>query len=142
LLVDDSFDRLCRILIVDDSRLCRKATKEYIRREVDLRDVDESLSKVKILFEECEDGAHAVNIVMKDGKFDIICMDNIMTTMGGIVATKNIRQLGFTGKIIAITGNVMKEDVDEFLSAGADYVLAKPLNRAEMAELFCKIIEK
>jgi len=79
---------------------------------------------------------------MRDAKFDIICMDNIMTNMGGIIATRNIRQLGYTGKVVAITGNVMKEDVEEFLGAGADFVLPKPLNRAEVAQLFYNIIEK
>ena len=35
--------------------------------------------------------------------------------------------MGFRNLIVGVTGNVLDDDVDEYLKAGADIVLAKPL---------------
>ena len=42
-------------------------------------------------------------------------------------ATRLLRLGGFAGLIVGVTGHVFEEDVAEFLDAGADMVLAKPL---------------
>jgi CheY-like chemotaxis protein len=34
--------------------------------------------------------------------------------------------MGYSGRIVGVTGNVLQVDVDEFLSQGADSVLSKP----------------
>lgn len=49
-----------------------------------------------------------------------------MPNMGGIEACKYIRELGYLGLILAISGNVIPEDIHEFLDAGADYFIGKP----------------
>jgi CheY-like chemotaxis protein len=47
-------------------------------------------------------------------------------------ATKLIRKKGYTGCIVAVTGNVMDSDVQEFLAAGADMVVLKPMKMAKL----------
>jgi CheY-like chemotaxis protein len=59
-------------------------------------------------------------------RFDIVLMDNSMPKMCGPDATMAMRTLGFKGPIIGITGH---EDTAEFMLAGADIVLCKPINR-------------
>jgi CheY-like chemotaxis protein len=59
-------------------------------------------------------------------RFDIVLMDNSMPKMCGPDATMAMRSLGFKGPIIGITGH---EDTAEFMLAGADIVLCKPINR-------------
>jgi CheY-like chemotaxis protein len=59
-------------------------------------------------------------------QFDIVLMDNSMPKMSGPDATLAMRTLGFQGPIIGITGH---EDTTEFILAGADIVLCKPINR-------------
>ena len=51
----------------------------------------------------------------------IFHQDNMLT------ATRTLRDGGFENLIVGITGNVLDEDVQTFLSAGADTVLGKPL---------------
>ena len=51
----------------------------------------------------------------------------VMPTMNGPDATKAIRQLGYTGPIIGVTGNALPEDREIFMSAGATDVIVKPL---------------
>jgi CheY-like chemotaxis protein len=49
--------------------------------------------------------------------------------MKGPEAVQRIRELGLPDlKIFGLTGNVLPEDVECFLRAGADLVLEKPLN--------------
>ena len=66
--------------------------------------------------------------------YDIVLMDVQMPGMGGIAATRAIRTL--PGKaalpIVAMTANVLPEQVREFREAGMDDHVGKPINRAEL----------
>lgn len=66
--------------------------------------------------------------------FDFIFMDSRMPKMNGLVTTAKLREMGFGNIIVGFTGNAMDEDVAEFLAAGVDIVLPKPL---KMAHLDC-----
>jgi CheY-like chemotaxis protein len=66
--------------------------------------------------------------------FDFIFMDSRMPKMNGLVTTAKLREMGFRNTIMGFTGNAMDEDVAEFLAAGVDIVLPKPL---KMAHLDC-----
>lgn len=123
------------VLVVDDSRLCRKLTMECFRREFKSFE-----GKYELVLDECEDGIDAVNMVMNNKSYDIVCMDNVMLKMGGLEATRSIRGLGFDGKIVAISGNVLKCDIDPFMEAGADFFLSKPISRPEISKILEQII--
>ena len=47
--------------------------------------------------------------------------------MDGLEATRMLRADGVTAPIIALSANAMTEQQEEFTSAGADAVLAKPV---------------
>jgi CheY-like chemotaxis protein len=53
-----------------------------------------------------------------------------MPLLRGPFATKEIRNLGYTGIIVGVTGNVLEEDIKEFIEHGADSVIPKPFNIA------------
>ena len=53
----------------------------------------------------------------------------------GLAATKALREAGFKNLIIGVTGNMMDEDMQTFLCAGADTVLGKPLRYQTIKEL-------
>jgi CheY-like chemotaxis protein len=55
--------------------------------------------------------------------------------MSGLVATQKLRELGYNNIVVGFTGNAMEEDVDEFLMAGADLVLPKPLKMSYLDNL-------
>ena len=54
-----------------------------------------------------------------------------MPNMCGADATRLIRQLGYKGLIVGVTGNSQQSDIDEFTAAGVDKVMTKPLNMEE-----------
>ena len=59
--------------------------------------------------------------------YDLILMDFIMPVMDGPTATTLLRQSGYKGLIVGVTGNMMPSDVSIFEDAGASAVFAKPL---------------
>lgn len=74
--------------------------------------------------------------------FDVIFMDNTMVHMNGPEAARAIRATGNTALIIGVTGNIYKEDVDEFMAAGADRVLSKPVNKQELLAVFNEVLAR
>ena len=71
----------------------------------------------------------------QSSNISIIFMDSSMPIMTGIESTQLLRQLGYNGPIIGVTGNMMKEDVDQFMAAGATEVMGKPLKLDQLNEL-------
>ncbi len=51
-----------------------------------------------------------------------------MPVMDGCTAARVLRrELGFAMLVVGVTGNVMDDDVEAYLNAGADAVLMKPI---------------
>jgi CheY-like chemotaxis protein len=64
-------------------------------------------------------------------QYDVVLMDSCMPKMDGPQAAIQMREMGFEGPIIGITGNPVS-DFSEFQSAGADLVLSKPINKTDL----------
>ncbi|GMI12588.1 hypothetical protein TrVE_jg1352 [Triparma verrucosa] len=84
------------------------------------------LTRLGMSVDLADDGDTAIEAVLKK-KPDILFMDNTMPRMTGIVATKKIRDLGYTFPIIGVTGNSLDEDCNEFMEAGTTAVFVKPV---------------
>ena len=112
---------LTRVLIVDDVAMNRKMLRRVLETRFDVID-------------EADDGQKAVEIISKSLEggdpsfYNVITIDYQMPVMDGVTATKRIRSMGFSGKIIAVTGNALEEDVLTFKASGVDAVLMKPLD--------------
>lgn len=65
---------------------------------------------------------------------DTIFMDYEMPILNGPNATKELRDSGCTATIIGVTGNLLAEDVNYFVSMGADKVLPKPVSMVSIQE--------
>ena len=88
------------------------------------------------------DGQAAVE-AWRMGDYDVILMDIQMPVMDGIEATRRIRaEEGRTGRprtaIVAVSANAMNHQVAEYLAAGMDRHVAKPI---ELARLHGAIVE-
>ena len=59
--------------------------------------------------------------------YDLILMDYQMPHMDGPTAIRRIRELGFQGQIVGLTGNVLGSEIETMRQAGANNVLAKPV---------------
>jgi len=66
---------------------------------------------------------------IKDGAiYDIIFMDHFMPNMDGIETTKNLRELGYTRPIVALTANALTGQAEMFATNGFDGFISKPID--------------
>ncbi len=82
------------------------------------------------------DGQKAVE-AWASGDYDLILMDIQMPVMDGITATREIRAVeARSGRrrtpIIALSANAMVHQVKEYLNAGMDMHVAKPIQLAKL----------
>ena len=109
-------------LICDDSSYNRLVLKRY-------------LSVLSVEVDEADSGEEALRLVKENGEYAIIWMDvRLGATMNGAECTKQLRKhMGYTGKIIALTGYVDERTYEECLTSGLDHFMAKPFNRESVA---------
>ena len=74
----------------------------------------------------------------REKAFDLILMDISMPKLDGVGATRMLRQFGKSrhSPIVAVTAHSQPEHMREFLDAGMDRVLTKPLRMATLEQLF------
>lgn len=84
-----------------------------------------------------DSGIDAVDEIEKNPNYDMIVMDICMPGMDGYEASKKIRQLGYTGRIVALTANVLTTDDTEFKEAMMDDVLLKPVDLDMIKKVLC-----
>ena len=78
------------------------------------------------------------------GAFDVVLMDAQMPRMNGVEATMEIRRIEAERgqgriRIIALTANVMNHQVQEYLAAGMDDFIAKPIQLAELVAALSRV---
>lgn len=71
---------------------------------------------------------------------DLVLMDIEMPGLNGIDATRALRAEGFRGPIIMCTANILPEAWAASQAAGADHLLRKPINRADLLALLAKLL--
>ena len=107
-----------RVLVVDDVLSNRK----MLARSLD--------DKYEVTM--ADDGDVAVSRVLEamgtPNAYDVILMDNQMNRMNGPIAAKTLREKGFVGVIVGVTGNALRQDVEDYLAHGADEVIGKPVD--------------
>ncbi len=111
-----------RILLVDDNNLNRRLLEMI-------------LQGLHASFLSATNGKEALHL-LKENKVDIILTDIQMPEMDGLTLTRHIRRMEDPEKarvpIIAITGNVVKEELDTYLQAGINGYVLKPFKEKEV----------
>jgi PAS domain S-box-containing protein len=119
-----SVEQAMRLLLVDDNAVNR----ELIGALLAPFDLDIDIAR---------DGVEAIDAASR-GDFDLILMDVQMPVMDGLTATRRIREMEDAGgrriPIIAMTANVLPEQVARCLEAGMDDHIGKPIDPAALIE--------
>ena len=110
------------ILLVDDNELNLVVAKELLK-------------PLWMQIDTAENGLQAVKMV-RGSQYDLVLMDHMMPVMDGIEAAKAIRALPEDKyqklPIIALTANAMVDARKEFLNAGMNGFVAKPIDFARI----------
>jgi len=86
-------------------------------------------------------GLAAIEKVRNGGRYDIIFMDHMMPDMDGVEATEKLRDLGYTGAIIALTANALVGNEEIFTQHGFDGFMPKPIDIHDLDEVINKYID-
>lgn len=89
-----------------------------------------------------ENGIEALDILEKEGPFDVILMDVQMPEMDGLQATRHIRESGNDIPIIALTAYAMEGDREKFLSSGMDAYSSKPVKIDELVKIIGRLVPR
>jgi DNA-binding NarL/FixJ family response regulator len=115
-------DERIRVVVSDDHELFRRGLRMVLEAEEDIEVVAEAA-----------DGQEAVARVEELAP-DVVLMDVRMPRMGGIEATRLIRQLFPTTRIIVLSVSDEEDDIYGAVKAGANGYLLKEVSIEEVAD--------
>lgn len=122
-----------KILIVDDNYVNLKVAQGF-------------LTSYKAQITLVSSGYEALEEVRQGKEYDLIFMDHMMPEMDGVETTKRIRKLGTESAenvpIVALTANAIKGIEKEFLVAGMNDFLAKPIDVKLLGMIMSRWIPK
>ena len=117
-----------RLLLVEDNA---------VNREL----IHVMLEPFGVEVETANDGVAGVE-AMRQGHYDLVLMDVQMPVMDGLTATREIRAMegarGAATPIVAMTANVLPEQIANCLAAGMDDHLGKPINPTKLLEVVAR----
>lgn len=89
-----------------------------------------------VMVDIAENGQQAVDMV-KNNNYDLVLMDIQMPIMDGLQATQLIRQqlCDQTLPIIALTANVMTQEIEQYMQIGMNDHLGKPFEKEQLHKL-------
>jgi len=136
-----------RILVVDDSTSNRKMLVRLLKdRCRDITEAVDGLDAVRKIRDAMDAAGSKGNTPSATSTstatspvsepqtppYDVVLMDFIMPNMEGPEAARSMREGGYCGLIIGITGNMLPVDKERYLREGANMVLTKPVNIQEI----------
>ena len=121
------------LLLVEDNEFNRLVAEDTLR---------EFFPDIKL--DIAENGQEAVNMVRKND-YDLVLMDIQMPIMNGVDATRTIRNSLPGDKknigIIAMTANVLQDDVQQYLNAGMNAFVSKPFHIEDLLFKMSLVLE-
>lgn len=126
LLDEQAMKRLnnLKVLLVEDNDFNRMVAEDTLKEAIP-----------DIYLDIAVNGEDAIRR-LKDEEYDIVLMDIQMPVMDGVTATRHIRsnmeEPAKSVKIIAMTANVLQEDVKQYLEVGMDAYVSKPFHLDEL----------
>lgn len=117
-----------RILYAEDNEVNRKLIEMLVKK---------TGAEIKMVV----NGAEALKAATAE-EFDLILMDIQMPVMNGQDATIAIRKSGKNTPIVALTANIMADDIHEYKNAGCNDCLAKPVDKHRFYDTLCYYLEE
>ena len=119
-----------KLLLVDDNELNIKVASTLLKK-YDL-DIDS-----------CTSGFDCLEKINKGSQYDIILLDDMMPKMSGKETLTKLKQInGFNIPVIALTANAIEGMKEEYLKAGFNDYLSKPIEKKELERVLRTYLAK
>ena len=110
-----------KVLIVDDSGLARRMTRQM-------------LEEFGYETEEAQDGSEALERYVLH-RHDLVLLDMVMHGMYGLEVLQKLKELNPALPVVIITADIQKSTREQVRAAGAAGVVNKPLNKQELEQV-------
>jgi signal transduction histidine kinase/CheY-like chemotaxis protein/HPt (histidine-containing phosphotransfer) domain-containing protein len=122
-----------KLLLVEDNEFNRMVAEDTLKEIIP-----------NVIIDIAVNGQEAVDRVQQE-VYDVVLMDIQMPVMDGVTATRIIRTTlkppTSDVKIIAMTANVLQEDVQSYLAAGMNAYVSKPFHTDELLLKMAAVLE-
>lgn len=116
-----------KVLIVDDNKLNLKVATKL-------------LAPYNVISKTASSGNEAINMI-KEEKFDLILLDQMMPEMDGTTTLQKLKEDNeFKTPVIVLTADAIVGKKEEYLKAGFNDYLSKPINNDELNEILKKYL--
>ena len=118
--INDIVTSQIKILIVDDNNMNLQIEKNHLKYYGLNTDV-------------CLSGKIAIEKIQSGEKYDLILMDDMMPGMSGTETMQKLKyEMGFNKPILVLTANATSNAKEEYLAAGFDEFISKPISRENL----------
>lgn len=108
------------VLVVDDEKIVRIS-------------LSVTLNGPLYAVETADDGDTALEkIRLKPGYYALVVTDHNMQRINGIELVEHLKQAGFAGKIVVLTGYMSRQDEEIYRAIGVDKIIYKPCDPVEL----------
>ena len=119
-----------KVLVVDDNKLNIKvATRLLERYNLEVTSV--------------ESGNECIDLIKEGREFDLILLDQMMPGLTGVETLNELKNIpGFKTPIVILTADAMVGKKEEYINAGFDDYLSKPIDKLELNKVLNKFLKK
>jgi signal transduction histidine kinase/CheY-like chemotaxis protein len=117
-----------KVLIVDDVE-----TNLYVAEGL--------MAPYGMTMETAESGYKTLELLEQGNQYDVIFMDHMMPGMDGIETTNRIREMGYTGTVVALTANAISGNDELFKKNGFNDFISKPIDLMQMDQILHKYVQ-
>ncbi len=107
------------VLVVDDDETVREVAYQLLKR-----------AGFRVML--AADGQAAMQIVRTEPQIDLVLLDASMPVMSGPETIVALRESGWQGPVVVMSGHAMEEAIAQFAAWGANGFVHKPFRRAEL----------
>jgi len=120
------------VLVCEDNNMNQQVICDHLAR----------VGLTSVIAHNGEEGIELIKKLMHKGDkpFDLILMDIHMPVMGGLDAASGILAMGIKTPIVALTANIMSDDLELYKENGMADCLGKPFNSQELWKCLVKFL--
>ncbi len=108
------------VLIVDDNKLNIKVARR-------------SLEPLEFkIIDECYNGVECLDLIKSGKNYDIILMDIMMPVMSGETAFQELKKMGITSVVLALTADAVAGAEEKYIEEGFNDYIAKPFSQDQI----------